>query len=250
MSTDNANETNFNMWLEARVTTKTRLANEIINSDSVRQELLDKVNPWKEGLTEKADVAIMLGTSPQFSKFEDRVRFTTGLLNDKKVSSVIFTGKSDRETGDQDQAKSAANLAQSQFDVDEKKIHLAGGNNTEENLHTALETIRRELPNTKSVLIISEAPHLLRANVLAQEIFGPQGIESKVLPVDDNTELDTNDPHVITELVKMAVYHNTIENGPEMTTDERRLLKDRFRPIINQLTRQIYAKFKPSSLLQ
>ena len=90
MSTDNANETNFNMWLEARVTTKTRLANEIINSDSVRQELLDKVNPWKEGLTEKADVAIMLGTSPQFSKFEDRVRFTTGLLTTKSLKCHFY----------------------------------------------------------------------------------------------------------------------------------------------------------------
>lgn len=92
------------------------------------------------------------------------------------------------------------------------------------------------------MLIISEASHLLRANILAQEIF--KGIEAKVLPVDREINLNINDPHVVTELVKIAIYHNTIENGPNLNPEDLRILKDRLRPIIENATKQIFEIFK------
>lgn len=241
MSIDGSQEVNFGNWLEARVVSKTRLADKLIDSKTSRQSLLDKINPWKERLVETADAAIMLGTSPKFPNFKDRVEFTCQQLKDGKVKNIIFTGRSDRETQDKDQSQAAADLAISNFGIDKNKIHFAGGDNTEENLRFALETIKKELPDTRSVLIISEASHLLRANILAQEIFG--GIKAAVLPVNKETGLDINDPHVVTELVKIAIYHNTIENGPELESKDLRILKDRLRPIVESSIKQVFEKF-------
>lgn len=248
MSNDGSQEMDFSNWLEARVVSKTNLVNKLIDSEPARQTFLDRINPWKEGLVETADVAIMLGTSPKFPNFKKRVEFTCQQLKDEKVKDVVFTGKSDRETQDGNQAQTAEDLAISNLGIDKNKIHLAGGDNTEENLRFALETIKRELPDTKSVIIISEAPHLLRANILAQEIF--KDIEAKALPINKETNLNINDPHVVTELVKIAIYHNTIENGPNLNPEDLRTLKDRLRPIIENATKLIFEKFKLSSPIQ
>lgn len=241
MSVDGSQEINFSNWLEARVASKTNLANKLISSKPTRQSLLDRINPWKEGLVDTADVAIMLGTSPRFSNFQSRVEFSCQQLKDGKVKSAVFTGKSDRETQDKDQSRAAADMAVSYFGIAEDKIHLAGGDNTEENLRLALETIKKELPDTKSVLIISEAPHLLRANILAKKIF--TDIKATVLPVNKETNLDINSPHVVTELVKIAIYHNTIEGGPNLKPNDLRKLKDKLRPIVESFTKQIFEKF-------
>lgn len=240
MSNDGSQEINFGNWLEARVVSKTNLVNKLIDSEPARQSLLDRINPWKEGLVETADVAIMLGTSPKFTNFKSRVKFTCQQLKEEKVKDVIFTGKSDRETQDKNQSQAAKDMAVSDFGIAENKTHLAGGDNTEENLRLAFETIIRELPDTKSVLIISEASHLLRANILAQEIF--KDIEAKVLPINKEANLNINDPHVVTELVKIAIYHNTIENGPNLNPEDLRTLKDRLRPIIENATKLIFEK--------
>lgn len=186
----------------------------INSSRELRSRILESLHLQSLAIRQdKALAAIVLGTSRKLfnQKFRNRVGWSVDLLRRKRIKYIIVTGQKDHEDGlTIDQAEEARELAIKEFFVRPRVIFKAGGNNTQENLITAVTTFEKMGIRNAPVFIVSENEHLIRTMTVANEVLKPRGIIAFPSPVGGLQMLDPDDARVKVELIKAFAYNHVL----------------------------------------
>jgi len=194
------------------------LARRLFGSEKVRARLISVHEASCERVPERADVALVMGTSFKLypDKFQKRVYTGTQLLLNGRVAKVIFSGSSDRESRDENQALQAKIMATEKFGLAASDALTVGGENTKENIEEAKRLLANHT-NVKSLFLVTDNRHLIRALPLARHIFGEVGTEVYPLPIPGEEPIDPNDPGVIREMIKAVLYNGVMNKNQEPT---------------------------------
>jgi len=215
-----------NMLQEVRpcvVDAKEKRAERLYSSRSARERIIQIYEARRARTPEKADVALVLGTSLGLypDKFRKRVYTATQLAQKSRVSRVIFSGRGDHETDDKDQALDAKKIAIFEFGLDEEKISTVGGDNTCENMEMARELLAGSGEKINNVFIVSNGSHLIRVMSLADYVFR-NGVNVHPFPIPNEGEIDPNDPRVIMETIKAVLYNRLLNKNANPVSDDAR----------------------------
>ncbi|OGM10721.1 hypothetical protein A2Z67_01980 [Candidatus Woesebacteria bacterium RBG_13_36_22] len=197
------------------ISAKERRAARLFCSRRDREKIIGIYERRCAEIPERADAALVLGTSPILypGKFKKRVYTAVWLANRSIVPLVIFSGNHDHETCDTDQACRARDLAITEFGLDKEKIMTVGGNNTAENLQEASKLLAGSGNNVKDLYIVSDGLHLIRVLPLADHVFGEIGVQVHPFPIINEGKVDPNDPKVIEEIIKAVLYNRTLNKN-------------------------------------
>lgn len=211
----------------------------LFSSRPSRERIIQTYEQRCTQIPEKADFALVLGTSLRLypDKFKKRVFTGTWLVKEGRVPRVIFSGKGDHETNDVDQALDAKELATSKFGLDEGKILTAGGNNTKENLEMVRELLAYSGEKIKDIYVVSSSDHLIRAIPLADHIFKEINVRTHPFPILNEGKVDPDDPRVIEEIIKAIIYNGLLSENPNFVNDSAKENVDRIVRFYTQKTR-------------
>ena len=206
-----------------------------------RRDRLRVISLYEERVNsapEKADVALVLGTSLDKypDKFKKRVFTAVKLVEWGRVNSVIFTGRADHETNDVDQAGDARRIAINEFGLDDSKIATVGGDNTNENLLEA-EMHLIDYTDVNDIFLVSNNSHLLRTIYLADYTFKGSAISVHPFPILGHNEVDPDDPRIRMELVKSLLYNRLLNKTPYEPSGETR---DKIDNIVNNYAKSSF----------
>lgn len=215
-------------------------AEEIYSSESTRLALIRAYQAKYAKIPSKADIALVLGTSLGLypDKFRKRIYTAVRLVEEGRVSHVMFSGKSDHETDDVNQSGDAKNIAVSECGLNEGVILTVGGDNTNENIKAAKEILSHSKQNMRSVYIVSDAPHLLRAMPLVDYVFNATDIDCYPFPILNESDVDPNDPNAIEEMVKSTLYDGLLTRTHEPVDGK---IQNRIDHIVSSFTARIRA---------
>lgn len=192
------------------LTHKFKLIERVYSDPSLREKLLQTVINQAQQVPQKADCALMLGTSYQVfpEKFTRRVETAVELYRTGKVNSVMFSGATDNETHDRNQGEEARDMAIGKFGLATVVSTTVGGNNTIENIAEALNKTH-QLP-IRSFFVVSDPDHLLRTYYPASYMARSYSVQVFPYPTESFETLDPNNPRIIRELLKMTAYNRVL----------------------------------------
>lgn len=225
--------------IEKLLATKAKRAETILTSRPTREQIVNLLYYWacNQAKPDRADAAVCLGTSlSRFpAKFRSRVSWSCQLFQQGKVGHIVFTGRSDHETQDLDQAAEAELMAVREFGIPEEVVYTVGGDNTQENI-IRVRGLMRELDlDWSSLLLVSDNRHLIRTMALARREFDAH-VRVFSEPVGGVCRLDPDNWRVIIELIKAVVYNRTLFGLPASLGGHRDTIREDVDRLVGRLT--------------
>jgi uncharacterized SAM-binding protein YcdF (DUF218 family) len=228
--------------LEKFIDSKREIAERIFTDPIYRNNLLRRLLVMaKDQHAERADYAVVLGTSPKFiDKFIKRIYWASMLVANGKAGKIIFTGKTDHQTGDFNQAEFASNIAITKFGVPAELVLTGGGDNTQENLQEACKYIHQG----QSIFLVTTPRHLIRSVSVAKFLMP----EINVFPsaIGGDQKLDSNGPYVVNELIKATCYNHTLYRVDEKFNNPQ--VKDYLKKRIDALVSDYHIRMESVGL--
>lgn len=199
---------------------KKALLEKIFTDSDHRLRILTRLYKLAERTPDKAPFGLVPGTSLALfpEKFTARVKAGSDLINLGRINYLVFSGSTDNQAPDSNQAQDAAKMAIDRFNVDPTRIILVGGTNTEQNFVEAGKILTGIATPPFDMLVTSENLHLIRAISVGRFTLRPSGITPWPYPADGHVMLDPNDPRVIRELIKAYAYIHTLYPHPNPNT--------------------------------